>query len=701
MSRQPSVRVSVSKCALRLTLVLGVLAGAAFAWSQQWPSITEAEKAVNQCPGQPGAPAVYLYREQTSNHVYSTFSSFARLKILTAAGKEYGAIEIPCSDVWKVEDIRARVLQPDGRIVPFTGEIYEKTVAQVGRNKMLIKTFALPNIDVGSIIEYGYRLRLDQNRAASAQIIGLEQWEPEEGGVPTDRPLLSYMDEIWNFDAPLYTFKAKYTYILFRRGPTRLGYAGFHPACVFSGRIGASPEFKDDRFVLEVADIPARPEEEWTAPHEEDWTGVLFFFLRNEVTTPEQYWRLESASWQKAVEKFLGGDKGVAEESRIVIAGAATPLEQLAELYARAQSINNLSYDRDMTPERREELKIKDNRTVGEVLQRNAGLRSDITRTFVALARAAGFEADVARVVTRDDKFFNKNFLVFFGLFDSELAIVKVGDREMFFDPATPGCPVGLVHWKATDTTYIRSSGTPGTFATVPPDPPERTQVKWTFDLGLGRDGGLSGSGVMVCTGQEALTLRLEYLGMDDAAARKSLGEKITAFLPAGGTASLRKIDNLAGSKDELRVEFDAAVPGAAAAAGDRLLLPAIPFRSGWRDAFRHADRTSSVYFRYPVREFEDITITLPEGLRVEAVPAAAHSERSFAVYSLAASVEDRLRIRITRGLTIGKSLIPLPQYPVLKSFFDQTRAGDDSQIVLSVDKKQARLIAPCGLADR
>lgn len=86
--------------------------------------------------------------------------------------------------------------------------------------------------------------------------------------------------------------------------------------------------------------------------------------------------------------------------------------------------------------------------------------------------------ASWSRVVTRDDKFFNKNFMVLYGLFDTELAIVKVGGREVFFDPATPGCPLGLVRRNATDTICIRSSGTPGTFATVPADPPERAQEK-------------------------------------------------------------------------------------------------------------------------------------------------------------------------------------------------------------------------------
>lgn len=687
MSR-PSAHVGISKCVLGLALVLAALGGAAFARSQQWPPITEAEKAVKDCPGQPGAPAVYLYREQTSNEDDWTFSAFTRLKILTPAGKDYGSIEVPFSEAWKVKDIRARVLQPDGRIVPFTGEIYEKTIVQVGRLKRLAKTFALPDLDVGSIIEYGYDLKLDLGKAASARNLSLERWEPEEGGVPADLSLLSFITEIWDINAPLFTFKAKYTYVPFRRGQISFGGFNLHLAWVSFGLTLGPPPMDNGQIVLEETYIPAHAKEEWAAPEEDGRMGVIFFLCSNKVIEAKDYWRLESTGWQKAVAKFLEGDKGIWEESQKATAGTAAPIERLAALYARAQSIKNLSYDRDMTPERRKELKIKDNRNVGEVLKRNAGLRSDITRTFVALARAAGFEADVARAVMRNDKFFHENILALYGQFDAELAVVNVDGREIFLDPATPGCPFGLARWESTDTTCIRSSGTPGTFGTVPLDPSERTQARWTFDLRLGRDGSLSGSGVMACTGQEALTMRLEYLGTEDASARKSLGEKLTALLPPGGTVSLRKVENLAGSKDELRVEFDVAVPGAAVAAGDRLLLPVMPFRPGWGDAFRHADRTNSVYFRYLFRESEDITITVPEGLKVEAVPAAAHGQRSFADYSLAASVENGSKIRIARGLTISKYLIPLSQYPALKSFFDQTRAADDGQIVLSVDKK-------------
>jgi hypothetical protein len=688
MSKVAAVRMSVSTRLFGLILVLGALEGAAFAGPQKWPPITEAEKAVTQCPGQPGAPAVYLYREQTSNHNDWTFSAFARLKILTPAGKDYGTIEIPFSNVWRVEGIWARVLQPDGRIAPFSGEIYEKTVLQVGRLKTLVKTFALPDLDVGSIIEYGYSLKLDLNRAASARSLSLERWEPEEGGVPTGGSLLSYLVEIWDFNAPLYTFKAKYTYIPFRGGQVSFNNVSLLLAWVFFGLSSDPPVMENGRVVLEVTNIPAQAKEEWAAPEEDGRIGAAFFLCSNKILNTEDYWQLESARWQGAVEKFLKGNEGIAEESRTVTTGAATPLERLAALYARAQSIKNLSYDRDMTPERRKELQMKDNRNVGEVLKRNSGLRSDITRTFVALVRAAGFTAHVARAATRDDKFFHENILALYGQFDSEMAIVSIAGREMFCDPATPGCPLGLVRWNSTDTTYIRSSGPPGAFATIVLDPPERSETRRTFDLRLGRDGGLSGSGVMVCTGQEALAIRLEYLGTDEAAARKSLSEKLTALLPAGGTASVHRTENLAGSEEELRIEFDVTMPAAATVAGDRLLLPVVPYRTVGRDAFRQTGRTGSVYFPYLLRESDDITIIVPDGIKVEAMPAAGHSQRSFADYSFAASVENGSKIRIGREMKILKSRVPGSQYPVLKSFFDQTRAGDDSQIVLSVDKK-------------
>jgi hypothetical protein len=687
MSRSSAFRVRVPARAAWLISVLGALCGAALAAPQQWPIITEAERTFTQVPGQPGAPAAYLCREVVSDWKDRTYREFNRLKILTAAGKEYGTIEIPFTEAWPVVDITARVRRPDGRFAPFTGEIFEKTAFQSGRFKYLVKTFALPDLDVGSIIEYSYELKFDPTKSATSRSLNLERWEPEEGGETTDGLPLSIPVERWDLNAPLYTFKAKFTHIPFKAGVVPFKKAMLRLIWVSYGLTWGPPEMKDGRVVLEVGDIPARSKEEFSPPEDEGRMGVVFFFCDTMILKAEHYWLGAGESWQAAVAKFLKGSDGIAEESRTVTAGLAAPREKLAALYARAQSIKNLSYDPKMTPMRRKELDVKDNRNAGDVLKRNAGLRSDITRTFVALARAAGFRADVARAATRDDKLFHENVLDLYGQLDTELAIVMVDGREDFYDPATPGCPFGLLRWSATDTTYVRSSGPPGVFATIPPDPPERTEMRQTLHLNLDRGGRLAGSGTIVSTGQEALALRLEYLGTDEAEARKSLDAKITALLPEGGSASVRKVENLAGSNDELRIEFEVALP-AATAAGDRLLLPVLPYKARGRDSFQHAGRTGSVCFPFLFRAADEITITLPEGLKVETAPAPAQSSRSFGDYALTVAVEDGSKIHVRRGLTVSKSAIPAGQFPVVKSFFDQARAGDDAMIVLSIGKK-------------
>jgi len=669
-------------------LCAAVCSAAVYAAPQDWPTVTEEEKAIKDCPGQPGAAAVYLLRVQISNDNDRTFRVFHRLKILTPAGKEYGNVEVPFSEAWQVKEIKARVVRPDGQSRPFTGEIFEKTIVQIGRLERLVKIFALPDIDVGSIIDYRYELKLDLKKAASGRSLQLERWKPEEGGIPNDLSLLSYTVERWDFDSPLYTYKAKYIYIPFRSGQITFGDTTLRLAWVSYGLTWGGPLWKEGSVELEVDAIPAREEAELMAPEEEGRMGVIFFFCDSTVSNATAYWRREAASWRDWTEEFLKEAGGADKEVLALVSPGGADIENLKALYDRAQRIRNLSYDKTMTPSRRKEMKIKDNRNVADVLKRNAGLRSDITRTFVALARAAGFSADVARVVSRDDKFFHENVLGLYGQFDTEVAVVKVGGREMFFDPATPFCPMGLVPWNCSDTTFIRTSGLPGKFFTTPLDPPDKSSIHREFALQLDAQGRMTGTVKMTFTGQEALIRRLDYLDVDETEVKKLLEEKMTALMSGEAMVSLRKVDNMANSEDAVRLEFDVSLPASATVVGDRMVLPVMPFRAGWHDSFRHSGRRASVYFPYLCRESDDIVLTLPAGMKVEAAPAACQNKRSFAEHSLAAVAEEGGKLHVQRELVIGKIRIPADQYSILKIFFDQVRAGDEGQVVLALDKK-------------
>jgi hypothetical protein len=659
-----------------------VCAGSVAAAGQsEWPPISDADRALKDCAGQPGAPAVCLLAEQVTDLNEWTFQAFARVKVLTPAGKEYGNIEIPFSEAWEVKEIRARVVQPDGRVEAFKGQVLEKTLVRIGRVRRMVKTMALPAVEVGSIIDYRFLLRLNWNKTASARSLRLERWKPEEGGVP-DGSGLAYAVEQWDFDFPIYTYKARYA-LMFRGVP---GHSHWDMTYVSYGLLSGPPVTSPGRVELEVENIPARAEEDGMAPEEEDRMGVTFFLCNTRVENVDSYWQQESVSWQSAAKQFIRVD--VKAESQALVAGASGPLDRLKALYDRAQRIENLSYVPDLAPERKKELKIKDNRNAAEVLKRNAGLRSDITRTFVALAWAAGFQVDLVRVVSRDDKFFNRSILDFYGQFDRELAVVTVDGREMFLDPATPFCPMGLVHWVATDAPFIRAFGSPGKIERTPLDPPERAVRRGELDLRLDEAGGLGGTASLTCTGQEALRLRLENFGADEAGIRKKLEEMMAALLPEGGKASLRAVGNMTGSEESLRVDYEVALPGVVIEAGDRKALPAVPLRPQWRDSFRNSSRRTSVYFPYLALESLDIVIALPEGLTVEAAPAASQADWTFARFSLAATAEAGTKVRVKREFTIGKCLIPPGEYPLLRAFFDKVRSGDEGQIVLSSGKK-------------
>ncbi len=62
--------------------------------TQQWIAPTPEELSMTSQPEVPGASAVYLYREETTDDKLHMFSIYVRLKVLTERGKEFGNVEL-------------------------------------------------------------------------------------------------------------------------------------------------------------------------------------------------------------------------------------------------------------------------------------------------------------------------------------------------------------------------------------------------------------------------------------------------------------------------------------------------------------------------------------------------------------------------------------------------------------------------------
>ena len=68
-----------------------------FAHADKWTEPTQEELKMTSQPQVPGAPAVYLYREEITDDKMHMFSIYVRLKVLTDKGKEYGNVELSYS----------------------------------------------------------------------------------------------------------------------------------------------------------------------------------------------------------------------------------------------------------------------------------------------------------------------------------------------------------------------------------------------------------------------------------------------------------------------------------------------------------------------------------------------------------------------------------------------------------------------------
>ncbi len=120
-------------------------------------------------PLAPGAPAIILYRQvDRDDNIHTPHQDYYfRVKILTEEGRKYADVEIPFFKASQdVVNIKARTIRPDGSITDSGVKVFEKYLVKGkvgGRDyKYLAKTFTLPDVEVGGIIEYSYTIDADE-----------------------------------------------------------------------------------------------------------------------------------------------------------------------------------------------------------------------------------------------------------------------------------------------------------------------------------------------------------------------------------------------------------------------------------------------------------------------------------------------------------------------------------------------------------
>jgi translation elongation factor EF-1beta len=647
--------VFVACSALSVILAAGNFCPVAVRASEGLPPISPEELKMTSEPLAPGALAIMLYRQvdRDDNGHTSHEDNFERIKILTEEGRKYGNVEIQFTkEREQVAAIRGRTVKPDGSEVPFDGKVFEKSLLKGRGVRYLAKTFTLPDVEVGSIVEYRWTYDLSEKYI---------------------------FDSHWILSQDMFTKTAR-----FSLKPYKNSYVPWTLRWVWQGLPGGlQPKEGPDHVVrMDVSNFPGFQTEDFMPPANELKARVDFIYQQDLLETdPDKFWKNFDKKRNGQLESFVGKHKAMEEAVAQIVSPNDSPDVKLRKIYDRVQQIRNKSYELRKTEQEEKRDKEKPAENVEDVWKRGYGDGVQLTWVFLGLVRAAGFEAYGCWVSDRRQYFFSPKTMQT-GKLDANVVLVKLNGKDLYFDPGAEFTPFGLLTWSETGVTGLKLDKDGGSWiqTTLPTSSESRMERK--ANLKLSDNGDLEGKLTVTYTGLEAMYQRLDVRHEDEVARKKFLEDRLKRQVPAAVELELVNQPDWSGSETPLVAEFDVKIPGWASNAGKRVVLAAGVFTGVEKHVFEHTNRVHPIYFEYPFEKEDDVTIELPPGWQVSSVPPAQAKDAHVVGYNI--KVENgKDALHLTRKLTVDFLMLDAKYYGALRSFFEVVRTGDEEQIVL------------------
>jgi hypothetical protein len=610
-------------------------------------------------PLAPGAPAIILYRQvdRNDNGLTSHEDNYVRIKILTEEGRKQADVEIPfLKGNNDVVHLRARAIRPDGSVTDFDGKVFEKSIVKARGLQYMAKTFTLPDVQVGGIIEYSYTYDFKE---------------------------YSLYESHWILSQDLFTKAAKFSLKPYAGSGSnaawnvRWSWQGLPPGTNQPQQGGG-----DHVVRLDAVNIPSFQTEDYMPPENELKARVDFVYSDQPfVQDVDKYWKKVGKELDGQVEGFVGKRKAMEEAVAQIVSPSDPPEVKLRKIYDRVQQMRNTSYEVQKTEQEEKREKEKEPTNVEEVWKRGYARGNSLTWLYLGLVRAAGFEAYGVYVSDRRNYFFSRQLMDRTKL-DANVVLVKVNGKDMYFDPGAAFTPFGLLEWSETGVTGLRLDKDGGTWILSSLPQPSESQVERNAKLKLSETGDLEGKLTVTFTGLEAMDRRVEERLSDDAERKKYLEDHVKEYIPVGSELDLTNQPDWKSSSLPLVAEFNVKIPGWASGAGRRALVPVGIFSATEKRIFEHADRVHPVYFAFPFEKVDDVTVDLPLGWQVQSLPPPQNQDAHVVAYDL--KVEKGANsLHLTRKVKVDVLLLETKYYPALRSFFQVVRTGDEEQVVL------------------
>lgn len=628
-----------------------VLAGSAAA--DAFPPITEKERALTSVPGEPNAPAVVLFKKaeflmwgyDSQGAISSRLLVQERRKVLTEQGKDLAEVAVAHNDFIRLSGFKGRTVLPDGREIPLGSDarFERKESKRYGRR---VTTVAFPNVDVGSILDYQYELRLES-------IYFLEPW------YFSDQLPVVYSEMVFKIPREIQT-----------QGWSRDPF-----------KVGLQHESKKSSRGTELRvwgeNLPPVPDDPFGLPFADLATQMMIvpaaYQDRNVYEKLMDSWPSVCEMLEESYAKARRKDGGVAKKAREVAnAGGARQ---------KAEALYRFVRDEIETVDQ-PGIFLAEGSSVEKTLGQKSGDPAEKALLLQALLSAVKLDAKVVWAADRrrgqiDPQVPNPLW------FDTVLVAVDLDGQRVYLDPTDRALAFGRLQYGYEGTPALIHDARKPEGIVLPEPPHDQNARRAVLDLDLDAEGRLSGKGEVTFTGHHAWQ-KIDWKEDDGAtleAWKKWLGEEYPGF-QIDGVRFEEKPDEQTAKVFWTMKQREEDVLG-----DETTLAPSRPLGPTRQPFVQDASkRRSPVLFLFPEREEVELRLRWPDGWTLESQPKLASTRNRVGALTVGLDLNEGERSLVyRRQLDVTQRQLPSMQlYEEARALFGAAEKSDAQALVLA-----------------
>jgi len=646
-----------------------------FAQNYNFGKVSKEELEEQFHPLDSSASAAYLYKHRETFFEYIQGDGFKliteiheRIKIYNQDGFNYATQQV---SLYHSGSTREEATNIKGYTYNLTGKKIEETklkrdgIFRTEQSEYFDQTkFTMPNVKVGSVIEYKYRIQ---------------------------SPFASNVDEfVFQHNIPVKKLYAKfeapeyYSFKVNTKGYLRIipKNESVNDEITFSEKsrssTGTSFSSSDLNFtknvsVYELENVPALKEEPYVNNINNYRSSVKYELSYTRFpNAPIDY---VSTTWEDVIETIYGsssfGDElektGYYEdEVDAIISNISDPKKRAALIFDFVKSkVKWNGYYGKYT-----------NDGVKNAYKDHVGNSAEINLMLTSMLRYAGLKAYPVLVSTRE------NGVPLFPTregYNYVIGYVKFPEGSMLLDAtnkySVPNVlPFRTLNWQGR---IIAENGGSSLIDLYPAD---KSENNISMMVTLDEEGNLEGGYRSIKTNHRALSFREEYIGVDEGDFLEKLENKY-----GGLEISDYTVKNENDLSEAVQESYKFIKESQADIIGDKLYFSPMFFLRTDENPFKLEKRDYPVDFGYPSSVNFRIIVNLPEGYKIESMPepGAFMMPDNLGLFKYNISGNDKM-IQVSVESEINQSIITPLYYDALKAYFSQLVEKEAEQIVLT-----------------